>query len=156
MWALGKCVATPEVMRVYLGSFWEQPYREGTNHALFKAEKGDLYKDLAMLPKVCTTLLHYANESFTCWETLLCVYIIKNPISQNASIRKINDLIKRARAAKVHALLLGHLRSQMPMFWKEAKQVKCILFLLVIVSLLTNFVLSLPYAILYHDLSRKN
>jgi hypothetical protein len=45
------------------------------------------------------------------------------PCAQNASIRKINDLIKRARAAKVHALLISHLKAQMPMFWKEAKQV---------------------------------
>jgi hypothetical protein len=29
MWALGKCVATPEVLRVYIGSFWNEPYREG-------------------------------------------------------------------------------------------------------------------------------
>ena len=43
---------------------------------------------------------------------------------QNASLRKTNELIKRARAAKVHALLVSHLRSQMPaVFWKEAKQV---------------------------------
>ena len=52
MWALGKCVSTPEVMRVYIGSFWDLPYREGTNHTLFNAEKEDLYKDLATLPKV--------------------------------------------------------------------------------------------------------
>lgn len=33
MWALGKCVATPEVLRVYIGSFWNEPYREGIHSA---------------------------------------------------------------------------------------------------------------------------
>ena len=25
MWSLGKCIGTPEVVRVYLGSFWDKP-----------------------------------------------------------------------------------------------------------------------------------
>eukprot|EP00123_Amoebidium_parasiticum_P012673 comp21514_c0_seq2/m.29863 comp21514_c0_seq2/g.29863 ORF comp21514_c0_seq2/g.29863 comp21514_c0_seq2/m.29863 type:complete len:260 (-) comp21514_c0_seq2:971-1750(-) len=44
-------------------------------------------------------------------------------LPKNAAIRKINELVKRARAAKVHALLISHLKAQMPsMFWKQSKQ----------------------------------
>ena len=38
-----------------------------------------------------------------------------------AATRKINELVKRARLAKVHALIIGHLRKQMPVFGKEKK-----------------------------------
>ena len=39
-----------------------------------------------------------------------------------ATVRRLNDLIKRARLAKVHALILSHLKSKMPMMGKEAKK----------------------------------
>lgn len=38
MWSLGKIVKTPEVLRVYIGSFWNQPFKHKDNEALFKAE----------------------------------------------------------------------------------------------------------------------
>lgn len=42
-----------------------------------------------------------------------------------SAIRKINDLVKRARCVKVHALIIGHLKSKMPSFMgKEAAQKK--------------------------------
>ena len=53
MWALGKSVQTPEVMRVYIGSFWDHEFKEGTNHPLFRAEMDDLLENLVTLPKVC-------------------------------------------------------------------------------------------------------
>ncbi|CAN0092860.1 unnamed protein product, partial [Heterosigma akashiwo] len=39
-------------------------------------------------------------------------------------IRKINELVKRVRLAKVHAYLIGYLKSQMPMMNREKKQRK--------------------------------
>merc|ERR1712080_266048 len=39
-----------------------------------------------------------------------------------ATIRKMNDLIKRTRNAKVHALLVSHLKKQMPTFGKDGKK----------------------------------
>ena len=92
MWSLGKVIATPEVVRVYVGSFWEKPYQNMEFAKLFDAERDDLLKDLRVLPR-------------------------------QATVRKVNELVKRARLAKVHAYLLSHLRNEMPaMFGKQAKQ----------------------------------
>mmetsp|Transcript_6817 Transcript_6817/g.10684 ORF Transcript_6817/g.10684 Transcript_6817/m.10684 type:complete len:556 (-) Transcript_6817:108-1775(-) len=52
MWALGKVVRTPEVMRVYIGSFWNEPYRIQENAKLFQAEQQDLLRDLQALPRL--------------------------------------------------------------------------------------------------------
>lgn len=43
-------------------------------------------------------------------------------LPRSASIRKVNDLIKRARLAKVHALLLDHFYQHMPTFFGHAKE----------------------------------
>ncbi|CAH1153776.1 unnamed protein product [Phaedon cochleariae] len=92
MWSLGKVLQTPEVARVYIGSFWDQPLRYDVNRKLFEAEEQDLFKDLQSLPR-------------------------------NAALRKLNDLIKRARLAKVHAYIIAELRKEMPsVFGKDSKK----------------------------------
>ncbi|CAL1296535.1 unnamed protein product [Larinioides sclopetarius] len=92
MWSLGKVLNTPEVARVYIGSFWDQPLNFDSNRKLFEAEEQDMFKDIQSLPK-------------------------------NAALRKLNDLIKRARLAKVHAYIISALKNQMPsVFGKEAKK----------------------------------
>ena len=92
MWSLGKVLATPEVARVYIGSFWDQPLRYDMNRRLFEAEEQDLFHDLQSLPR-------------------------------NAALRKLNDLIKRARLAKVHAYIISGLKKEMPsMFGKDGKK----------------------------------
>lgn len=73
MWSLGKVINTPEVVRVYLGSFWAKPLQNTDNRRLFEAEAQDLFRDIQALPR-------------------------------NAALRKLNDLIKRARLAKVRML----------------------------------------------------
>jgi len=96
MWSLGKILSTPEVARVFAGSFWERPLRVDANKALFEAEEADLLGDLRSLPR-------------------------------NAQLRKLNDLIKRARLAKVHAHVIADLKSQMPrIFGKEDKRTRLI------------------------------
>lgn len=75
MWSLGKVLNTPEVARVYIGSFWDQPLRYDMNRKLFEVEEQDLFHDLQSLPR-------------------------------NAALRKLNDLIKRARLAKVRSLTM--------------------------------------------------
>lgn len=44
MWSLGKVLQTPEVTRVYIGSFWDQPYQNDEYKKLFDAESNDLLK----------------------------------------------------------------------------------------------------------------
>ena len=70
MWSLGKILDIPEVPRVFIGSFWNEPLVHTANQHLFEAEQQDLFQDLQSLPR-------------------------------NAALRKLNDLIKRARLAKV-------------------------------------------------------
>ena len=48
-------------------------------------------------------------------------------LPQNAIVRRINDLVKRARAVKVHAYIIHYLRKQMPyMMGKSEKQSRLI------------------------------
>ena len=45
-------------------------------------------------------------------------------LPKNAAVRKINELVKRARLAKVHAYILSHLRDEMPSFMGKDKKQK--------------------------------
>jgi len=51
LWSLGKVVQTPEVMRVYISSFWDKPYHIKECEKLFELEKQDLLSDLKSLPR---------------------------------------------------------------------------------------------------------
>uniref|UniRef100_U3KMU7 EH domain-containing protein 1 n=1 Tax=Oryctolagus cuniculus TaxID=9986 RepID=U3KMU7_RABIT len=91
MWSLGKIINTPEVVRVYIGSFWSHPLLIPDNRKLFEAEEQDLFKDIQSLPR-------------------------------NAALRKLNDLIKRARLAKVHAYIISSLKKEMPNVFGKSKK----------------------------------
>mmetsp|Transcript_16845 Transcript_16845/g.32878 ORF Transcript_16845/g.32878 Transcript_16845/m.32878 type:complete len:518 (-) Transcript_16845:196-1749(-) len=93
MWSLGKVTQTPEVLRVYVGSFWENPLQFPENEKLIKAEMSDLVADLRSLPR-------------------------------NSAIRKVNEMMKRGKRAKVHMLIINHLRNQFGMFGKSKTQDK--------------------------------
>ncbi|KAF5840775.1 hypothetical protein DUNSADRAFT_15633 [Dunaliella salina] len=98
MWSLGKVFKTPEVCRVYTGSFNSNaPIRTDRNpngKSLFEAEERELLDSLYAIP-------------------------------ERSCDRKVNEFIKRVRAAKIHILIMGHLRSKMPaMFGKEKAQKK--------------------------------
>ena len=46
---------------------------------------------------------------------------LKN-VPKNATIRKVNELVKRVRLAKAHAYIVGHLKKEMPsMFGNKGK-----------------------------------
>ena len=51
MWSLGSIIKTPEVPRVYIGSFWDAPFRNPGMAALMEAEESDLVQELASLPE---------------------------------------------------------------------------------------------------------
>lgn len=51
MWSLGKVIKSPEVLRVYVGSFWDQPLIFNDNAELFEMEEKDLMSDLKDLPR---------------------------------------------------------------------------------------------------------
>eukprot|EP00559_Dactyliosolen_fragilissimus_P007204 CAMPEP_0184863682 /NCGR_PEP_ID=MMETSP0580-20130426/12150_1 /TAXON_ID=1118495 /ORGANISM="Dactyliosolen fragilissimus" /LENGTH=588 /DNA_ID=CAMNT_0027362151 /DNA_START=346 /DNA_END=2112 /DNA_ORIENTATION=+ len=51
LWSLGKTMSSPEVARVYVGSFWQEPLQTLDNAELFEKEEKDLMKDLAILPR---------------------------------------------------------------------------------------------------------
>jgi len=93
MWSLGKVFQTPEVLRVYVGSFWDEPLQNKENEHLLELEEKDLLSDLRTLPR-------------------------------NVAVRKVNELIKRARKAKIHALIVLHLKEQFGVFGKGKKQAK--------------------------------
>lgn len=97
MWSLGKVVKTPECVRVYIGSFWDQPLNCGEwSRELLQREMADLLNDLKNVPK-------------------------------NAAVRKVNELVKRVRLSKAHAYIIGHLKKEMPaMFGKEKAQAKAL------------------------------
>lgn len=50
-------------------------------------------------------------------------------LPENAVVRRINELVKRARSVKVHAYIIHYLRKQMPyMMGKQEKQVRSSIF----------------------------
>lgn len=44
-------MSSPEVSRVYVGSFWDQKLQNSDNAELFELEEKDLMRDLAVLPR---------------------------------------------------------------------------------------------------------
>uniref|UniRef100_A0A0E0DJV6 Dynamin-type G domain-containing protein n=1 Tax=Oryza meridionalis TaxID=40149 RepID=A0A0E0DJV6_9ORYZ len=94
LWSLGKVLNTPEVMRVYIGSFNDKPIRETVagplGKELFEKEQEDLLSDLNDIPK-------------------------------KACDRRINEFVKRSRSAKVHAHIISHLKKEMPALMGKAK-----------------------------------
>ncbi|XP_076958073.1 EH domain-containing protein 1-like [Bidens hawaiensis] len=94
MWSLGKVLNTPEVMRVYIGSFNDKPINTtddgplGT--VLFEKEQDDLLNDLKDIPK-------------------------------KSCDRRINEFVKRARSAKIHAYIINQLKKEMPSWIGKTK-----------------------------------
>ena len=91
MWSLGKILKMPEVIRVYIGSFWDKPLQNVDNQSLFSIEQHNLFEDIQRLPRM-------------------------------SAVRKLDELINRARMAKVQMYILDYLRNKMPMFRKQSKK----------------------------------
>lgn len=50
MWSMGKMFSTPEVMRVYTGSFWDEPLQHDDFEDMFEADEWRLTHELVNLP----------------------------------------------------------------------------------------------------------
>mmetsp|Transcript_14551 Transcript_14551/g.21462 ORF Transcript_14551/g.21462 Transcript_14551/m.21462 type:complete len:397 (-) Transcript_14551:25-1215(-) len=96
LWNLGRIITTPEVTRVYLGSFWSEPLKNVETSALIEREMAELMNDLGILPRM-------------------------------GAVRKINDMVKRIRQVRVHAILVDHLRNEMPSMFNKEKRKKALL-----------------------------
>ena len=90
-WNLSNMIDSTEPPRVFVGSFWDQPYKEGTFTLLFSEEKTDLIHEL-------TTI-----------------------VPAQALDKKIASLIKRAKDVFVHSIIVGGMRSSLPMFFGKEK-----------------------------------
>ncbi|XP_005751432.1 EH domain-containing protein 2-like isoform X2 [Pundamilia nyererei] len=51
MWSLGKVFRTPEILRVYIGSFWSEPRQMCDHYQLIELEEEDLLADIRNLPR---------------------------------------------------------------------------------------------------------
>lgn len=93
MWSLGKVLNAPEAMRVYVGSFNDKPIREDTGS--------------------------FGRELFDMEQNDLLTDL--KDIPRKSCDRRINEFVKRARAARINALIISHLRGQMPSMMGKAK-----------------------------------
>ncbi|KAL0406958.1 UNVERIFIED_CONTAM: EH domain-containing protein 1 [Sesamum latifolium] len=96
MWSLGKVLNTPEVMRVYIVPLTTSPY-------------------VRVSPVLWVELFEKEQEDL--------LSDLKD-IPKKACDRRINEFVKRARAAKIHAHIIGHLRNEMPTMIGKAKTQK--------------------------------
>ncbi|CAK9065079.1 unnamed protein product [Durusdinium trenchii] len=83
MWNLGKILQTPEVARMYVGSFWDEDYKCKDLERLLNQDRKDLVQELKDLPR-------------------------------NVCVRRVNEVVARARAVKVHLALCCALRARLP------------------------------------------
>ncbi|KAJ3342904.1 hypothetical protein HDU93_000563 [Gonapodya sp. JEL0774] len=93
MWSLARVFKSPEVVRVYVGSFWERKYRIRDMADLLRRENSALMRDLGDLPS-------------------------------SSLVRKVNEMVRKARTARAHALLFIHLRARLPLFASRASYLK--------------------------------
>ncbi|KAG5468680.1 hypothetical protein CUR178_01515 [Leishmania enriettii] len=67
-WNLSNLVRSTEPPRLYVSSFWDTPYRSGTDHVLFEKEKEDLLYELIVtiplqsLDRRVTSMMQRAND----------------------------------------------------------------------------------------------
>jgi len=60
LWNVGKVLRTPEVARVFISSFWDQPYRFKDHQQLFDEDKSAILQELSELPR--TALLRKVDS----------------------------------------------------------------------------------------------
>lgn len=73
-WNLSNLIVTTEPPRVYVSSFWDKPYRPGTDHKLFAEEKEDLLYEL--IESVPTQSLDQRVASVICRTTNVLTFVL--------------------------------------------------------------------------------
>ncbi|KAF8276945.1 putative sarcoplasmic reticulum glycoprotein [Trypanosoma cruzi] len=89
-WNLSGLISTTEPPRVYISSFWDQPYQKDTDHSLFTDEKSDLLYDLTEL------------------------------VPLQSLDQRVSSVMLRAKHVLIFALVCASFKSRMPwLFGKE-------------------------------------
>ena len=105
MWSLGKVLQTPEVARVYIGSFWDQPLRFDVNRRY--CNSFELYDFNCQMSKFLKCFNHYIYICRLFEDEEQDLFKDLQSLPRNAALRKLNDLIKRARLAKVRDVFIN-------------------------------------------------
>ncbi|VVC40736.1 EH domain-containing protein, N-terminal,EH domain,Dynamin-type guanine nucleotide-binding (G) [Cinara cedri] len=88
MWALGKTIDCPEVPRVYVGSFWDRPYKNDNYRIMFNEEENDLFQDMKSLPQysIVSKLNHIGKRAKS---VIVHAYIISELKSRMPLLSKV-------------------------------------------------------------------
>jgi len=114
LWSLGKVFKTPEVLRVYVGSFWDKPYQNDHNAELFEKESDDLLSDLRGLPR--NSITRKVNEFVKrCRQLKVHLLIIRHLWNQFGMFSKdstqttlLNNIVEHFKAVqKTHNVPSG-------------------------------------------------
>jgi EH domain-containing protein 1 len=156
MWSLGRVFRTPEVVRVYLGSFdagsgvQKPPPRSPECAGLFEKEHAALLDDLRAVCRMRGAFCFVwrgARENFpflpengislSLWEKQQHPSNLapnRNQTTQRtaqlpgrSAERKTNEFVKRVRALKIHLLLIGYVRKQVPALFGREKAARRVL-----------------------------
>jgi hypothetical protein len=126
MWSLGKVVQTPEACRVYLGTDDLHHHHHHYNEHHHNQQQQHFHHHHHYYHH---TQYHYYVFLGSFWDQPLKLEdnrvilerekqdLISEMMSlpQNAVVRRINELVKRARSVKVHAFIIHYLKKQMPL-----------------------------------------
>ena len=80
LWSLGKVVNTPEVLRVFVGSMWAEPYVHEDMSELFDLERQSVVGDLASLPR--DSKIRRINETVKRWQAVKTHAILCSHLSR--------------------------------------------------------------------------
>jgi len=110
---MGDVVTTPQLMRVYGALMWSLGKVIDTAE-VSRVYIGSFWDEPLSNDEQRKLFEAEENDLFT---HLAC-------LPRSAAVRKLNDLIKRARLAKVHAYLVDHLKKKLPSMWGKDSQSK--------------------------------
>ena len=93
-WTLSNLVSSTEPPRVYVSSFWDQPYKPFTNHELFSDEKADL------------------------------IYELTDTIPRQSLDKRVSSVLRRANDVYLHSLLCATMAGRLPSFFGKDKAIR--------------------------------